>query len=105
MLWPLLGSLRDTLQCNENSPAVHNPCLPELRRCGTGVSARHGWTRALQGVCKRQLADQGKSMLHEFGALVPKMMSVLLPFMALVMLALYPSPPRLYAPAQNSPPW
>jgi hypothetical protein len=53
-------------------------------------------TQRLQFICRHQLADQGKSMMHEFGALVPKMMFVFLPLMALVMLALYHSPPRFY---------
>jgi hypothetical protein len=50
----------------------------------------------LQATCKRLAADQGKSMMHAFGGMVPKMMFVFLPLMALVMLALYHSPPRYY---------
>jgi hypothetical protein len=50
----------------------------------------------LQATCKHQAADQGKSMMHAFGGMVPKMMFVFLPLMALVMLALYHSPPRFY---------
>ena len=50
----------------------------------------------LQATCKRQVADQGKSMMHAFGGMVPKMMFVFLPLMALAMLALYHSPPRYY---------
>lgn len=50
----------------------------------------------LQAVCRRQFADGGRSMMHEFGSLVPKMMFVFLPLMALVMLALYHTPQRFY---------
>jgi hypothetical protein len=50
----------------------------------------------LQATCKRQAEDQGKSMMHAFGGMVPKMMFVFLPLMALVMLALYHFPPRYY---------
>jgi hypothetical protein len=50
----------------------------------------------VQAVCTRQLLDQGKSMMHELRALAPKMMFVFLPLMAMVMLALYHSPPRYY---------
>ncbi len=50
----------------------------------------------LQSVCRHQLADQGKSMMHAFRSLIPKMMFVFLPLMALIMLLLYHSPPRLY---------
>lgn len=64
--------------------------------CGHLASASQWLNVRLQAVCRRQLADEGKSMLHEFGALVPKMMFVFLPLMALVMLALYHSPPRFY---------
>jgi Protein of unknown function (DUF3667) len=63
----------------------------------TRVASAVPWAdQRLQAVCKHQLADQGKSMLHAFGSLVPKMMFVFLPLMALVMLALYHSPPRHY---------
>jgi Protein of unknown function (DUF3667) len=50
----------------------------------------------LQSVCRHQVADEGKSMLHAFAGMVPKMMFVFLPLMALLMLLLYHSPPRYY---------
>jgi hypothetical protein len=58
-----------------------------------------GWHRVdarLQSVCVRQLTDQGKSMMHAFAGLVPKMMFVFLPLMALIMRPLYHSPARFY---------
>ena len=64
--------------------------------CGYVTIGAPWLNQRLQAVCRHQLADQGKSMLHEFGSLVPKMMFVFLPLMALVMLALYHSPPRFY---------
>jgi len=75
-----------------------NPMTPELAaqlcsRLGIGLAQAD---LRLQAVCRHQLADEGKTMLHTFGALVPKMMFVFLPLMALVLVPLYHSPPRYY---------
>jgi hypothetical protein len=78
--------------------AAAHPMTPQLaaQLCARVASAIPRADQRLQAVCKHQLADQGKSMLHAFGSMVPKMMFVFLPLMALVMLALYHSPPRHY---------
>jgi hypothetical protein len=75
-----------------------HPMSPQLaaQLCTRVASAVPWANQRLQAVCKHQLADQGKSMLHAFGSMVPKMMFVFLPLMALVMVALYHSPPRHY---------
>jgi hypothetical protein len=71
---------------------------PELaaQLCGRVASGIHWADEHFQAVCRRQVADQGKSMMHAFGSWVPKMMWVFLPLMAVVMLLLYHSPARYY---------
>jgi len=64
--------------------------------CGAIATGSPWADQRLQEVCRRQVADGGKSMLHEFGSIVPKMMFLFLPVMALMMLALYHSPARYY---------
>jgi hypothetical protein len=77
---------------------TEHPMSPQVAaQLCTSLASGLPWAgQRLQAVCLHQLADQGKSMLHAFGSLVPKLMFVFLPLMALVMRALYHSPPRYY---------
>jgi hypothetical protein len=61
------------------------------------IVLRWPWPQArLRAACKRQIADNGRSAAHAFGAYIPKMMFVFLPLMALVMVPLYRSTRRYY---------
>ncbi|HTY51299.1 MAG TPA: DUF3667 domain-containing protein [Steroidobacteraceae bacterium] len=80
-----------------NSP----PETEEQRRARLTTSCSKipasGWsTRIARTVCLRVAADNSKSLGREFRELLPKMMFVFLPFMALVMLPLYRHPRRYY---------
>jgi hypothetical protein len=78
--------------------ATNSTLTPELEAqlCARLATGSPRFDLRLQTLCKHQVADQGKSMLHEFGSLVPKMMFVFLPLVALAMLALYHAPRRYY---------
>lgn len=71
---------------------------PEVsaRLCGQISLGLPRLDQRLQSVCRHQLADQGKSMMHAFSSLIPKTMFLCLPLMAWFMLALYHSPARYY---------
>jgi hypothetical protein len=98
--------LREQLQQSDAPAALittidevtSRPMTPELvaKVCGRMAFGLPRLDLRLQAVCRHQLADQGKSMLHAFGSLFPKMMFVFLPLMAVFMLPLYRSPPRYY---------
>ena len=61
------------------------------------ISMRWPWLQArLRGACRREIADNGRSVAHAFGSYVPRMMFFFLPLMALVMLPLYRRPRRYY---------
>jgi hypothetical protein len=87
---PTVSSTIDLATSNAMTPQVAE------QMCGRIATGSPRIDRRLQQLCRHQVADQGKSLLHEFGSLVPKMMFVFLPLMALAMLAFYHSPPRYY---------
>jgi len=61
------------------------------------ISMRWPWLQVrLRAACRREVADNGRSVAHAFGSYVPKMMFFFLPLMALVMLPLYRRPRRYY---------
>ncbi len=61
------------------------------------ISMRWPWLQArLRAACRREIADNGRSVTHAFGSYVPKMMFFFLPLMALVLLPLYRTQRRYY---------
>jgi hypothetical protein len=68
----------------------------DVRDCGK-IRAAPRWLEApLRDACRRNFADQGKSLRHAFVANLPKTMFVFLPLVALVMRVLYWFPHRYY---------
>jgi hypothetical protein len=68
----------------------------DVKECDKAQVAWQWLSEPVQRACRRAAEDGGKSVLHAFGANIPKMMFVFLPLMALVMVLLYWWPRRYY---------